>query len=88
MKPLYEYVIKPSGERYNNSIKVGDDKSLIVNTEIFNHGYINRKAFIVSVPVNNIHKLQEGQEVIVHHNIFRRWHNVKGVEKNSRGFLN
>ena len=22
MKPLYEYVIKPVGERYNNSIKV------------------------------------------------------------------
>ena len=88
MKPLYEYVIKPAGERYNNSIKVGDDKSLIVNTEIFNHGYINRKAIVVSTPVNNIHKLQEGQEVIVHHNIFRRWHNVKGIEKNSRGFLN
>ena len=22
MKPLYEYVIKPAGQRYNNSIKV------------------------------------------------------------------
>ena len=83
MKPLYEYVIRPVGERYNNSIKVDGDKSLIVNTEIFNHGYINRKAVVVSIPVNNIHKLQEGQEVIVHHNIFRRWHNVKGIEKNS-----
>ena len=88
MKPLYEYVIKPAGGRYNNSIKVGDDKSLIVNTEIFNHGYINRKAVVISTPVNDIHKLQEGQEIIVHHNIFRRWHNVKGVEKNGRGFLN
>jgi hypothetical protein len=24
----------------------------------------------------------------VHHNVFRRWHNVKGIEKNSRSFLN
>jgi len=88
MKPLYDYVIQPLGERYNNSIEVGDSKSLILNTEIFNHGYINRKAIIISTPIDNIYNLQEGQEVIVHHNIFRRWHNIKGIEKNSRGFLN
>ena len=88
MRPVSEYIIKPCGKRYNNSIDVIDGKELILNTEIFNHGYINRKAVIVSVPIDNVHKLQEGQEVIVHHNIFRRWHNIKGVEKNSRGFLN
>ena len=26
--------------------------------------------------------------MIVHHNVFRRWHNVKGVEKNSRSYFN
>jgi predicted DNA-binding antitoxin AbrB/MazE fold protein len=87
MKPLYDYIIKPFGERYNNSTKVGD-KDLILNTEVFNHGYINRKAIIISTPINNIHNLQEGQEILVHHNIFRRWHNMKGIEKNSRGFMN
>jgi predicted DNA-binding antitoxin AbrB/MazE fold protein len=87
MKPLYDYIIKPLGERYNNSTKVGD-KDLILNTEVFNHGYINRKAIVVSTPINNVHNLQEGQEVLVHHNIFRRWHDMKGIEKNSRGFMN
>jgi len=87
MKPIYDYIIKPCGDRYNNSVNVGDRK-LILNTEIFNHGYVNRKAIVISTPINNIHNLQEGQEIIVHHNIFRRWHNVKGEEKNSRGFLN
>ena len=87
MKPLYDYVIKPLGNRYNNSIEVEGGKSLILNTEIFNHGYINRKAIIISTPIDNVHNLQEGQEIIVHHNVFRRWSNVKGIEKNSRGFL-
>jgi hypothetical protein len=87
MKPLYDYIIKPLGERYNNSTKVGD-KDLILNTEVFNHGYINRKAIVISTPINNVHNLQEGQEILVHHNIFRRWHNMKGIEKNSRGFMN
>ena len=88
MKPLYDSIVKHLGDRYNNSIEVIDNKSLILNTEIFNHGYINRKASIVSTPIDNVYNLQEGQEVVVHHNIFRRWHNVKGVERNSRGFLN
>jgi len=88
MKPLYDYVIKPLGDRYNNSIEVDGGKSLILNTEIFNHGYINRKAIIISTPIDNVYNLQEGQEIIVHHNVFRRWSNVKGIEKNSRGFLN
>ena len=87
MKPLYDYIIKPVGNRYNNSIEVADGKSLIINTEIFNHGYINRKAVVISTPIDNVHNLQEGQEIIVHHNIFRRWHDIKGIEKNSRGFL-
>jgi hypothetical protein len=28
-----------------------------------------------------------GDEVVVHHNIFRRWYDVKGREKNSRSYL-
>ena len=88
MKPLYDYVVKPLGDRYSNSIEVEGSKSLILNTEIFNHGYINRKAIIISTPIDNVYNLQEGQEIIIHHNVFRRWNNVKGIEKNSRGFLN
>ena len=41
MKSVYNFVVTPRGERYNNKKKVGD-KELILNTEIFNHQYINR----------------------------------------------
>jgi len=87
MRPVIDFIIKPVGDRYNNSVKVGD-KSLILNTEIFNHSYINRRAVVVSTPMHNPLNVSVGDELIVHHNVFRRWHNVKGVEKNGRGFLN
>ena len=32
-------------------------------------------------------ELQIGDEVIVHHNVFRRWHNIRGEEKNSRSYI-
>ena len=33
--------------------------------------------------MNKKFKLKKGDEVIVHHNIFRRWYNMRGEEKNS-----
>ena len=87
MRPVSDFIIKPNGERYNNSVKVGDI-DLILNTEIFNHQYINRVGVIQSTPIYNPAGLNKGDEVIVHHNVFRRWHDVKGREKNSRSFLN
>jgi hypothetical protein len=85
MQGLYDYIIKPLGERYNNSVEVGD-KSLILNTEIFNHQFVNREAIVISVPKAIDTEIKAGDVVIVHHNVFRRWHNIKGVEKNSRSY--
>ena len=87
MKSVYNFVVTPKGERYNNIKKVGDSE-LILNTEIFNHQYINREAIVISKPIIGDTDIKAGDTVIVHHNIFRRWHNVKGVEKNSRSYFN
>jgi hypothetical protein len=82
-----EFVVTPKGERYNNTKKVGDSE-LILNTEIFNHQYVNREAVVVSTPIVGDTDIKAGDIVIVHHNVFRRWHNVKSVEKNSRSYFN
>ena len=87
MKSVYNFVVKPKGERYNNTKKVGDSE-LILNTEIFNHQYVNRKASVISTPIIGETDIQAGDDVIVHHNVFRRWHNVKGIEKNSKSYFN
>ena len=87
MKSVYNFVVTPKGERYNNKKKVGD-KELILNTEIFNHQYINREAIVISTPIIGDTDIKPGDTVIVHHNVFRRWHNVKGIEKNSRSYFN
>ena len=86
MKPYKEFIISPIGERYNNSKKIGD-KELVLNTEIFNHQYVNRLAKVIATPLLFQSPINMGDEVIVHHNVFRRWYNVKGSEKNSRSYL-
>ena len=87
MKSVYNFVVTPKGERYNNTKKL-DGGELILNTEIFNHQYVNREAIVISTPIIGSTDIKSGDTVIVHHNVFRRWHNVKGVEKNSRSFFN
>ena len=86
MKSVYNFVVAPKGERYNNTKKF-DGGELVLNTEIYNHQYVNREAIVISTPIIGETKIQPSDTVIVHHNVFRRWHNVKGVEKNSRCFF-
>ena len=87
MKSVYNFVVTPKGDRYNNKKKVGDSE-LILNTEIFNHQFVNREAIVISKPIVGETDIKAGDTVIVHHNVFRRWHNVKGIEKNSRSYFN
>ena len=87
MKSVYNFVVTPKGKRYNNAKKVGDSE-LILNTEIFNHQYVNREAVVISTPIIGDTNIKSGDTVIVHHNVFRRWYNVKGIEKNSRSYFN
>jgi hypothetical protein len=87
MKGIYTFVVKPKGGRYNNIKKIGD-KELILNTEIAKHEFVNREAIVTALPLAIKTDIKVGDTVIVHHNVFRRWHNIKGEEKNSGSYYN
>ena len=86
MKSLYSFIVKPLDERYDNIRKV-EEKELIINTSIENHRFVSKKAAVVSTPAAYTSKIKVGDELYVHHNIFRRWYNMKGEEKNSSTFF-
>ena len=86
MKSVYNFVVKPLNSRYNNTKKIGD-KELIVNTEIFSHQHVSREAIVKAIPTVGETDIKVGDKVIVHHNVFRRWHNQYGIEKNSRSYF-
>ena len=85
MQSLYNFIVEPIGERYNNTAKVGG-KELILNTIVFNHHHIIRLAKVISIPKLCDTEIQVGDTVVVHFNVFRRWHDVKGKERNSRSY--
>ena len=87
MKSIYGFVITPLGDRYNNKVKLGD-KELVINSEMFNHQFVNRLAKVVSCPKIDCNiGVEPGDIVIVHHNVFRRWEDQHGTERNSKNYF-
>ena len=82
MQSLYSFIIQPKNGRYANEVELGD-KKLIINTTMDDHKFVNRVGVVMSTPLIGDTNISIGDEVIVHHNVFRRFYNVKGIEKNS-----
>lgn len=86
MKSVLNFIVKPLNDnRYNNKKKVGD-KELILNAENFSHQYVNRHAEVISTPTVGDTNIKVGDIVIVHHNVFRRWNDIRGREKDSKSY--
>ena len=86
MNSIYDFIITPKNKRYNNEKKLGD-KSIVLNTNIEDHKLVSKQAIIVSVPLAFKTILKPGDEIMVHHNIFRRWYDQKGRERNSSTYF-
>ena len=73
MNSIYDFIIKPLGDRYDNEKKIRD-KTLVTNTKIEDFKSVNNKAIVISTPS-------------VYSGVFRRFYDMKGKEKNSRSYF-
>jgi len=83
---VFDFIVKPVGSRYENSIDI-DGKELIVNTKIESFKSVNNIAEVVSIPLAYKTDIKVGDTVIIHHNVFRRFYDMKGKQKNSRSYF-
>ena len=87
MKSIHDFIVKPIKGRYNNTVKL-NEVDLIVNTRIEEFKNVSKVAEVVALPLAINTKIKVGDKVVVHHNVFRRWHDVKGIERNSKSYFN
>lgn len=87
MRSIYNFIIK-SNQRYNNSTDV-EGTELILNTEITEKDYMytNRIGEVKAIPALIKTPIKPGDKVILHHNVFRRWVDIRGNEKDSSSFI-
>jgi hypothetical protein len=86
MQSLFSFIVEPKNKRYENEVDI-NGKKLIINTTMDDHKYVSRIGIVKSVPKVGETDIKVGDEVIVHHNVFRRFHDIRGVEKNSSSYF-
>jgi hypothetical protein len=87
MKHTHAYIVEPIDGRYSNKKDV-EGQELILNTSIEDHKFVNRSGIIIKTPIiKDEYDLQISDEVIIHHNVFRRYYDMRGNEKNSRNYF-
>ena len=86
MKSLFDFIVEPVGQRYSNEVKVGD-KSLIINTKSENFKSVNNIGKVIKLPKAYKTVIKKGDLIMIHHNVFRRFYDMKGKEKNSKSYF-
>ena len=86
MKSIFDFIVKPLGEKYNNTVKIGNQE-LVVNTKIESFKFVNRFAEVVETPIAFYTDIKKGDIIIIHQNVFRTFYDMKGAKKVSRSFF-
>jgi hypothetical protein len=76
-------MVKPVGNEYDNEVAVGD-KKIILNTKIESFKFVNNIAEVIEVPTAYETPIKKGDLIVIHHNVFRTFYDMKGVKKKSR----
>ena len=86
MRSIFDFIVKPVGDRYNNKVKIAD-KELTINTKVESFKSVNNFAEVVATPLAYSTDIKVGDIVVIHHNVFRVFYDIRGVKKNSRSYF-
>ena len=84
MNPRWDYLIKPLGKEYNNTKKIANEE-FTINTSIEDASYVNRLGVVCAVPSGG--EIPVGSTVVVHHNVFRTYLDMKGNKRKSNEYF-
>lgn len=84
MKPRWDYLIKPYGQAYNNTKKIAGE-NFVINTSMEDATFVNRLGVVCAVPSGG--QVPLGSIVVVHHNVFRTYLDMKGKKRKSNEYF-
>jgi hypothetical protein len=87
MQSPFYFIVKPrEGKRYNNTKEIGGI-DLIVNTSEEDFRFSNREADVVELPIGYKGPIKVGDKLLVHHNVFKFYNDMKGRRKSGKSFF-
>jgi hypothetical protein len=87
MRSPFYFIAKPvNGKRYDNTKEIGGI-DFIVSTSEEDHKFSNRFAEVVELPLSYTGAIQKGDTLLVHHNVFKFYNDVRGRQKSGKSFF-
>jgi hypothetical protein len=87
MKSPFYFIAKPvKGKRYDNTKEIGGIE-FIVSTSEEDHKFSNRYAEVVELPLGYDGPVSIGDILLVHHNVFKFYNDMKGRQKSGKSFF-
>lgn len=87
MRSPFSFIVKPlKGRRYDNIKSIGDI-NFITSTSQEDHMASNRFAEVVSTPLGYDGEVKVGDLLLVHHNVFKFYYDMRGRQQSSHNFF-
>jgi hypothetical protein len=87
MKSPFYFITKPlKGKRYDNTRDIGGIE-FIVSVSEEDHRFSNRLAEVIETPSKYSGPIQKGDILLVHHNVFKFYNDMKGRQKSGKSFF-
>ena len=85
MQSLFDFIVKPvNNKRYNNTTNI-EGLEFITSTSQEDHKFSNREAVVINVPLGYVGNIKKGDTLLVHHNVFKYYYDMKGRQKSGSG---
>ena len=87
MRSPFYFIAKPiNGKRYDNTKDLAGVE-FIVSTSEEDHKFSNRYAEVVELPLGYKGPISPGDILLVHHNVFKYYNDMRGRQKSGKSFF-
>ena len=87
MKSPTQFIVIPKNDRRYDNIKDIDGTQVILAVSEESYSFSNREAVVLSTPINYTGPIEEGDSILVHHNVFKFFNDMHGRRQSGKSFF-
>jgi len=87
MQSPNQFIVAPTNNRRYDNIKTIEGLEIILDTSEESASFSNREAVVLSIPINYDGPIEEGDSLLVHHNVFKYYNDIHGRRQSGKSFF-
>jgi len=87
MRSPYFFLVRPKNSRRYDNVKAIGDVVFITSSSTEDHTVSNRFGIVAALPLAYAGTVKVGDTLLVHHNVFKFYYDMRGREKSGQSFF-